>query len=182
MLVSALQQSRQVPAYGIRSARPAGSNSRALDSKGGVPIDAQADNSQGATAGARSRIADKARDTATHLQDELQERAGAVLETAHAKVGNAQAVMADQLSAGAEVIRERAGARNLSDGDSLERSRLAGRGEAVAENLDRSAMWLRENDLADLGGLLRRQLDERPGRTALAAFALGLLVGRAIRR
>src|SRR5687767_68667 len=103
-LLSALQQSRQVPDYGIRSARPAGSNSRALDSKGGVPMDAQADNSQGATAGARGRIADKARDTATHLQDELQERAGAVLETAHAKVGNAQAVIADQLSAGAEVI------------------------------------------------------------------------------
>ena len=43
-------------------------------------------------------------------------------------------------------------------------------------------MWLRENDLTDLANLLQRELSERPGRVALVALGVGILVGRATRR
>jgi hypothetical protein len=48
--------------------------------------------------------------------------------------------------------------------------------------MDRTAMWLRENDLTDLATLLQRELRERPGRVALVALGVGILVGRATRR
>jgi hypothetical protein len=47
---------------------------------------------------------------------------------------------------------------------------------------DRPATWLREHDLTDLGGFVEQQLRERPGRTALIALVLGVVLGRAFRR
>ena len=91
-----------------------------------------------------------------------REKAGKLVESARGETGNLQATVADSLEAGAE--------------------RAARKSPAIAERMDRTAMWLRGNDVTDLGSLLGRELRERPGRVALLALGLGILVGRASRR
>jgi ElaB/YqjD/DUF883 family membrane-anchored ribosome-binding protein len=91
-----------------------------------------------------------------------REKAEHLLESAREGTGNLQATVADGLEARAE--------------------RAARTSPAVARRMDSSAMWLREHDLTNLGDLLRRELRDRPGRVALIALGLGILVGRASRR
>ena len=91
-----------------------------------------------------------------------REKAGELVESTRGGAGNLQATLADRLEASS--------------------SRAAQASPAVAQRMDRTAMWLRENELADIGSLLRRELRERPGRVALIALGLGILVGRASRR
>jgi hypothetical protein len=102
------------------------------------------------------------------------------LKSVRAVTGNVQATLADKLEAGAEAIRDRfeSGSPNA---ESL-RGRFVTAGGAVAEQLEGSALWLRENDITDLRDLIGRQLKEHPGRTALVALGLGILVGRSSRR
>ena len=145
-------------------------------------MDREAGTSGGEKAGAGPKITDKARETVTQLQERVQERTGEVLEKAHGKVGNAQAVLADTLEARAEAIRERGTATGSAEGAGADQGRLAAAGERVAEKLDGGAAWLRENDLADVATLVNRQLKEHPGRSALAALAIGVLIGRASKR
>jgi len=145
-------------------------------------MDAQAGTSGDEKAGAGGKITDKARGKITQLKDGVQERTGQVLETAHAQVGNAQAVLADSLEARAEGIRGRVGAAGAPESTDADQGRLAGAGKAVAGTLEGSATWLRENDLADVATLVRRQLKEHPGRSALAVLAIGVLLGRASKR
>ena len=83
-----------------------------------------------------------------------REKAEHLLESAREGTGNLQATVADGLEARAE--------------------RAARTSPAVARSMGSTAMWLRE--------LLRRELRERPGRVALIALGLGILVGRASRR
>jgi hypothetical protein len=98
------------------------------------------------------------------------------------KTGNVQATLADTLQTGAEAIRDHvASAATVSDSEGAQ-SRVASAGDAVAGALERSAFWLRENDLTDLGALVGRQLKEHPGRTALLALGVGVLIGRASKR
>jgi hypothetical protein len=102
------------------------------------------------------------------------------LGSVRAVTGNAQATLADKLEAGAEAIRDRfeSGAPNA---DRL-RGRLGTAGGALAEQLEGSALWLRENDITDLRDLIGKQLKDHPGRTALLALGLGILIGRSSRR
>ena len=126
----------------------------------------------GAMDGAAESV-NAARDKASQVGDELKERAGDALEAVHGQVGDLQATLADKLDSGARTLRERVGS-----GD----SRLTSAGESVAGGLERTAFWLRENDLGDLGTMLRQQLRDHPGRTAVVALALGILLGRSSRR
>jgi hypothetical protein len=133
---------------------------------------------------AASEIAGRARETMTQARDqvqELQERAGDALHAARARTGDAQATLADKLEGGAEAIRERVSTDGRGRARPVVR-RVAGAGDAVAGGLERSAYWLRENDLTDLRELVRQQLREHPGRTALLALGLGILFGRASKR
>ena len=81
-----------------------------------------------------------------------------------ARIGDVQATLADRLEESAQRVRRKRG------------------GAAVAPRLERTAMWLRENEIVDLGSLLRQQLRDHPGRTALIALGLGVMIGRASRR
>ena len=126
----------------------------------------------GAMDGAAESV-NAARDKASQVGDELKERAGDALEAVHGQVGDLQATLADKLDSGARTLRERVGS-----GD----SRLTSAGESVAGGLERTAFWLRENDLGDLGTMLRQQLRDHPGRTAVVALAFGILLGRSSRR
>jgi hypothetical protein len=97
-----------------------------------------------------------------------------------AVTGNVQATLADKLAAGAEAIREQFD-KDSPNADGL-RGRLGAAGGAVAERLEGSALWLRENDITDFRDLIGKQLKEHPGRTALVALGLGILIGRSSRR
>ena len=141
-------------------------------------------NAKGASVGATSPIVTKAKDAVdavSRVTDQVQERATEVVQTVRAKTGDAQATVADKLESSAKTIRHRV--RGKHERTAMVRApRVRDTGEAVAERLDRSAYWLREHDVTDLGDLVRYQLERHPGRMALIALALGLLVGRASKR
>jgi hypothetical protein len=106
-----------------------------------------------------SNIADGAATKAGDIADTIKDRTSGALGAAHDKIGDLQATVADALDSGAEAIPNR----------------------TVAARLEQSALWLRETDLADLGSVVRRQLRDHPGRSALIALAMGILVGRAMK-
>jgi hypothetical protein len=102
------------------------------------------------------------------------------LGSVRAVTGNVQATLADKLEAGAETIRDRV-ASGSPNAEGL-RGRLGAAGGAVAEQLEEGALWLRENDITELRDLIGKQLKQHPGRTALVALGLGILIGRSSRR
>ncbi|HKN68666.1 MAG TPA: hypothetical protein VJW73_20415 [Gemmatimonadaceae bacterium] len=112
------------------------------------------------------------------MDSAMERNAGGALEVVRSATGNAQATLADTLDAGASALRERFGAPN----DRGVRARLGAAGGAVAGRLESSALWLRENDITDLRELLGHQLENHPGRTALIALGIGVLIGRASKR
>ena len=116
-----------------------------------------ADRGKAVVAGAREKVVD-------------------LLGSARGGTGNLQATLADRLEAGARTIRSRPAISSPSQRRTVQASRT------LADGMDRSAMWLRENDLTNVGSFLRRELRERPGRVALIALGLGIVVGRASRR
>lgn len=103
-----------------------------------------------------------------------------VLDTVRGVTGNVQATLADTLDAGAEALRDRLATK--SPNAARLRHGLGAAGDAVAERLEGTALWLRENDITDLRDLIDVQLKQHPGRTALVALGLGILIGRSSRR
>ena len=110
--------------------------------------------------------------------DSAMESAAGAVDTVRAVTGNAQATLADTLDAGASALRDRLGAPN----DGGVRGRLGAAGGVVANRLESGALWLRQHDLTDLKDLLGHQLENHPGRTALIALGIGILIGRASKR
>jgi ElaB/YqjD/DUF883 family membrane-anchored ribosome-binding protein len=120
-----------------------------------------------------------------NLADSAREK----LETARAKTGNLQAQLADVLDSSASAIRRRAegaspGGAQGAQGDGTSAAAIADAvpvpetGEAVASMMERSAMWLRENDLSDLENQLTHQLEQHPVRTLAIAAGIGFLISR----
>jgi hypothetical protein len=104
---------------------------------------------------------------AAGMPEVVRDRAGQAVEAVRGTTGNLQAIVADLLDDSARTLHGRA----------------RGQGEvALAVALERSAMWLRENDLTELRAIVRTQLRDHPGRTALLALGAGVLIGRASRR
>jgi hypothetical protein len=85
--------------------------------------------------------------------------------------------VADWLDSSAQAIRSRGSSASDGTGDAAA-ERLAQTGETAAALLERSAMWLRENDLSDVEARLKTQLEEHPARTLLLAAGVGFLVSR----
>ena len=112
------------------------------------------------------------------MDSAMEHNVGGALEAVRGATGNAQATLADTLDAGASVLRDRLGTPN----DSGVRARLGAAGGAVANRLESGALWLRENDITDLRALLGHQVENHPGRTALIALGIGVLIGRASKR
>jgi hypothetical protein len=46
--------------------------------------------------------------------------------------------------------------------------------------MERTAFWLRENDLGDVTGMVDRQVRSHPLRSALIAFVVGYTVAKAM--
>ena len=112
------------------------------------------------------------------MDSAMEHNDGGALEAVRGVTGNVQATLADTLDAGASALRDRLSVPN----DSGVRARLGAAGGAVADRLESGALWLRENDITDLRELLEHQLENHPGRTALIALGIGVLIGRASKR
>ena len=112
------------------------------------------------------------------MDSAMESNNGGALEAVRGVTGNVQATLADTLDAGAAALRERLAAPN----DSGVRARLGAAGDVVADRLESGAFWLRENDITDLRELLGHQLENHPGRTALIALGIGILIGRSSKR
>ena len=129
-------------------------------------------------------VVGKAADRAKEVAGELQERASGALEAAHGQLGNLQAIVADKLEEGAESLEQRtrgtgtyAGAGGATLVADAPLARVGGR---VAGGMERTAFWLRENDLADVTGLVDRQVRAHPVRSALVAFVVGYAVVKSL--
>jgi hypothetical protein len=112
------------------------------------------------------------------MESAMESNDGGALEAVRGVTGNVQATLADTLDAGASALRERLGTPN-EDGV---RGRLGAAGGTVANRLESGALWLRENDITDLRELIGHQLEHHPGRVALIALGLGILIGRSSKR
>ena len=112
------------------------------------------------------------------MDSAMERNDGGALEAVRGVTGNVQATLADTLDAGASALREQLAAPN----DTGLRARLGAAGDAMANRLESGALWLRENDITDLRELLGHQLENHPGRTALIALGVGILIGRSSRR
>ena len=109
-------------------------------------------------------VAEKAKTVAGQAVETVEERGAAVVETVRGTTGNAQATVADAFDSSARLVRER----------------IPGvAGETVGGGLEQAALWLRETDLSDPAAVVRQQLREHPGRTAVIALVAGVLIGRA---
>jgi hypothetical protein len=115
------------------------------------------------------------------MDSAMENSNGGALDTVRGVTGNVQATLADTLDAGASALRERFATSDGSPNDSV-RARLGAAGGAVATRLESGALWLRENDISDLKELLGHQLEHHPGRTALIALGIGVLIGRSSKR
>ena len=116
------------------------------------------------------------------MDSAMESNVGGALEAVRGATGNVQATLADTLDAGASALRDRLGGTDTSPNGSGVRARLGAAGGAVANRLESGAVWLRENDITDLKELIGHQLENHPGRTALIALGLGVLIGRASKR
>jgi hypothetical protein len=132
---------------------------------------------------APERIADHAKAAGAGAKRKVDE----TLRAAQAKTGDFQAVLADTLETGAESLRGKGHQLVPSVRRSPARrskrawGAAAHAAETVAGGMDRIAIWLRENELAEPVSMLERQWRTRPARTALIAIGIGFILGRRFR-
>ena len=115
------------------------------------------------------------------VQEKARDAIEPAVDRARGKVGDLQASLADAAESGADALRERGQVARGEETGRVQR-RVAAAGGAVAERLEGTAFWLRENDLTDLTAVVRHELRTSPGRIALLALGIGFLLGRASRR
>lgn len=130
---------------------------------------------------------DQVKDRALQAREQASERLGRAREKAH----DLRLAVADKLEAGAERLRKRgrddqsgtlAGATGDGSLGVEADSRVQQVSSSVADGLQHSAEWLRENDLDAMRSGVERQVRENPGRSLLVALGLGYVLGKAFRR
>lgn len=138
----------------------------------------------GTGSGDEANLRDRARNAIGAAGEKLADVGSSVRDRA----GNAREKLADVLESGASRLRERtqgggglAGATTQGSTAVQSERKLAQASDRVASGMERSANWLRQNDLETLKMGIESQVKEHPGRTLLIAVGLGYLVGRAFR-
>lgn len=132
----------------------------------------------------QSTLRDRARNAIGAAGDKLADVGSSVRDRA----GSAREKLADVLESGAGRLRDRAQGGGGLAGATTQGStaiqgerKLAQASDRVASGMEKSADWLRQNDLQTLKLGIESQVKEHPGRTLLIAIGLGYLVGRAFR-
>ncbi len=138
----------------------------------------------GTAASDQSNLKDRARNAIGAAGDKLADVGSSVRERA----GTAREKLADALESGASRLRDRASGGGGLAGATTQGStaiqgerKLTQASDRVASGMEKSADWLRQNDLESLKMGIESQVKEHPGRTLLIALGIGYLVGRAFR-
>lgn len=121
----------------------------------------------------------------THLANRIREgmtrariAGGRVREQAERAAEGARDRAADGLDVAADQLARLAGHRPPS---SDARGRAAQGARRVARGLETTASLIRNGGDGDLGATLEREIRDHPGRSLLATFSVGFVVGRIIR-
>ncbi|MGI9078940.1 MAG: hypothetical protein ACR2G6_16680 [Gemmatimonadaceae bacterium] len=136
---------------------------------------------------------DFSRSTETPLglsSEKMSDRFATARDKAADRAGELKATLADKLESGAGRLRQRSGGTPSYAGASAEGSTssvagthdLARVGEKVAGGMERSADWLRNNDLDTMKDSIEKEVKANPGRSLLFAAVAGYLLGKAFRR
>lgn len=115
------------------------------------------------------------KEQASNLAGEAQERASDLGRSAEAKVNEQRKAAAHALGTAAGTLHE--AAANLPVGE-----RVTSIGHATADKMESAADYLGEHDARDMMSDLGRFMRRHPGRSLIAAAAVGFLVGRSFRR
>lgn len=123
--------------------------------------------------GQRAREAtEDMRHKAEELGHEARERAGHMGEQARERAEQGKDATAGGLDTAADQIRERIG---RGDGTAAQA------GTKVADNLERTATYLREHETGEMWHDLERYVKDHPVQAAVGALAAGFFVGRMLR-
>jgi len=124
--------------------------------------------------GTTGRVGEMAGDLKKKVQDtvsNLTSQASTVATTAASKAGETLSRVGEKVSTMAGSLRDK-----VSEGP------LGGAAEAVSSRFEAGRDYLREHDMADLGREVTHLVRRHPMPAMLAAFGLGVLLGRALRR
>ncbi|HET7585068.1 MAG TPA: hypothetical protein VFK13_09175 [Gemmatimonadaceae bacterium] len=113
-----------------------------------------------------------------------KEKLGRAGERAHEMKNS----LADKLDAGARKLRHRADSMTESVADGAAAgvapgapSQMDKATDAVARGMEKTATWMRTNDLQSMQSSVEGAVKRHPGKALLAALGLGYVVGRALR-
>jgi uncharacterized phage infection (PIP) family protein YhgE len=126
---------------------------------------------------------DEVRSTLQHAKDAVTDRAGQVRE----KATELKATLADKLETGADKIRQKSRDAGEQGGQAGQGAVAAGTqrigqyGDAVATGMEKTAGWLRQGDLSDLGDAIVDEVQSHPARSLLIAVGIGYLIGRSLK-
>ena len=116
-----------------------------------------------------------AKDRAAGLASKLKDKASQVTSTVSDTVGRQRDNVAGGLDRVASTIHEKAG--SLPGGQ-----KAADAAHTLADGMESTASYLREHDLKDMGNSLTGICRKYPVQSMVAAVAVGVLVGRALRK
>ena len=96
------------------------------------------------------------------------------------------AILADELEAGAEALRQRrpttTGGKPGTAVAVVDNSSITAVTDTLASGMQSSAEWLRDADLDKIKEGVEKQVKEHPGRALLVALGAGYLLGKVFRR
>ncbi len=135
---------------------------------------------------------DSSRSTESPLglsRETLSDRFATAKDKASDRAGELKSTLADKLESGAEKLRQRSGTPAYTgfsaDGSTATVAGthdLARVGEQVAGGMEKSADWLRNNDLNSVKDSIEKEVKTNPGRSLLFAAVAGYVLGKAFRR
>lgn len=138
------------------------------------------DEARAKTGNFQATLADKLESGAQALRDRSRQmtQSGQGMQGAGAGAG-AGAGIGGTEAQGAQGGMSAAASSRIGGFTQRAKATVADAEQAIAGKMESSAMWLRENDLTDVGAMLEHQVKQHPGRTALIALGVGFLIGRA---
>jgi len=115
------------------------------------------------------------KDRVTDMASKAKDKAGQVADSVSEKLGHQRENAADALGRVASTMHDKAG--SVPGG-----SKAASLTHSIADGMDCTAGYLRDHDFAQMGKDVTNICRKYPIQSFVAALAVGILVGRSIRR
>src|SRR5690349_15743584 len=115
------------------------------------------------------------KDQAAEAASQARNRATEFARTAEAQINDKRKTAAAALDSAAGTVHRASDTLPVGD-------RAASFGHAAAGRMESAADYLGDHDVRDMAGDVRRFVKKHPGRSVIAAVAIGFMVGRLFRR